>query len=1046
MTSRKSGKTKFLASKMGRPSKPKFRHNKPKVNVDQKGFWPTHQFIRKDDSVAERNIKKGLCPSSGIKADAIDDMITGRLSTEEELLRRESVGDKLNSVDRLRIQNIKEQRIRDIERDISAVTKSRFNSKPITREGRFMVKMLWLERFLAKNNTVKLAHMYLKFQDDNDDIDSMQLPTEMKEEYSNTMNTLNKIISKVDMIDMQLNQLSTSVTPLNYTGFRKLEDFQVRVIQLIQENETKPIKERSSILVKAPTSAGKTALAGYLFTKKGRFLVSVPTNALAWQLSAYISDIMGQEVPLITDTYQSALKTADLVEKIKSSRCVVGTPKELVDIIALPDFKTKPSEGKTGVEDEPFFDWMLLDEIHMLGKREGAEMEHLIKAFPDTPVLALSATIGNEEELACWMKNCGRHHVETVVYDKRFINLQRFNFNMSTKSLDRINPLSMISLDDYRSGEVLKKSIIPTPQDAYLIYQKLVSNYPDEESIKHTSFFTDPHKRLSLDDIMSFFNHHLKFMKQRVDINDETMINMIEEFQLSDFEESDVNLVDMLFTLKEEKKCPAIVFHKNSSVIMEYAYMIHNEITRREDIKYPNMMKEREKNNKRFKQQQKKDDKDEVMKRINDSTKSSDKIQAKMDKKLSELEAEGKAEERYEEKDLFQPHNDFILTEHQYNSKAIVEYWEATVNPNRDKFFPRSGDCWHWVLMLLYRGIGIYTKGMPDPYLRIVQQMANDKQLAVVLSDKELVFGVSMPFRTAVILNDDSLDSMEYHQMAGRAGRRGLDKEGNVVFVGQSSERIRDLSVSIIPNVEGSTDCLHYGMKIIKKLSESDRWDNINKNMLVCHDKDSTDVDEFFEDVTENQSEGGVWDYVEKIENKHLLHLMWQFRQTDEAIMLPNILETFEDGFATARSTDEMDQISAAHFLLHFIECYEEEGDNKMPIHPLLEKRYSEFYKSMKDDEEGYAFDIPEEINGDLYKCILENRCLPNLSLMEKHRLRERISRFIGKLRAIQHYYYHMGSMESSDKSKYINICKLLGKLFTRMKWIYHTSSKLSEK
>lgn len=1046
MSSRKSGKTQFLTSKLGRPNRPNFRRTKPKRNVDQKGFWPTHQFIRKDDPVAKRNIENGLCPNSGIKADAIDDMISGRLSTEDELLRRESIGEKLNSVDRLRIENIKLQRQRNIDRDIVAVTKSRFNSKPITREGRFMVKMLWLERFLASNNTVKLAHMYLKFQDDNDSVVSMNLPAEMKEKYDELMTQLEDIIAGVDMIEMQLNQLSTSVTPLNYTGFRKLEDFQVRVIQLIQENEAKPIKERTSILVKAPTSAGKTALAGYLFTKKGRFLVSVPTNALAWQLSAYISNIMGQDVPLITDTYQSALKTADLVEKIKNSRCVVGTPKELVDIIALPDFKTRPSMGSTGKKDEPFFDWMLLDEIHMLGKKEGAEMEHLIKAFPDTPVLALSATIGNENELSQWMKNCGRHHVETVVYDKRFINLQRFNFDTRSKSLVRINPLSMISLDDYRSGKVLKKSIIPTPQDAYMIYQMLVSKYPTEESIRHQSFFTDCNKRLSLDDIMELFNHHLRFMKSKVDSDDSIMIEMIEELQLGKFESTKVNLVDMLFTLKEEKKCPAIVFHKNSSVIMEYAYMIHNDISRREDAKYPNMMKEREKNNKKFKQQQKKNDKDDVLKRINDSSKDSDKLQAKMDKKLAEMEAEGKAEERFEEKDLFQPHNDFILTEHQYNSKAIVAYWESLVNPNREKFFPRNGECWHWVLMLLYRGIGIYTKGMPDPYLRIVQQMANDKKLAVVLSDKELVFGVSMPFRTAVILDDDSLDSMEYHQMAGRAGRRGLDKEGNVVFAGQSSQRIRDLSVSVIPNVDGSSDCLHYGMKVVKKLSESDRWDNTDKNMLICHDKDSSDVDGFFEDIKENQSEGGVWDYVDKITNKHLLHLMWQFRTTDECVMLPNILETFEEGFATARSTDEMDQVSAAHYLLHFIDCVEEEGENVMPLHPLMKDKFAEFYNSMKDDEEGYAFDIPDRINGDLYRCILENRCLPDLSLMEKHNLRERISRFIGKLRAIQHYYYHMGSSNNTDKSKYVNICKLLGKLFTRMKWIYHTSSMLAEK
>ena len=158
---------------------------------------------------------------------------------------------------------------------------------------------------------------------------------------------------------------------------------------------------------------------------------------------------------------------------------------------------------------------------------------------------------------------------------------------------------------------------------------------------------------------------------------------------------------------------------------------------------------------------------------------------------------------------------------HQYISKALVEGWEYQVNPNRDTFFPRDCDCYHWVLMLLYRGIGIYCKGLPDPYLRIVQQMANDKQLAVVLRDKELLFGVSMPYRTAVILDDDELDSMEYRQMAGRAGRRGHDTEGNVISwasAGQKGFKGSRKSTPYAAQVaadSAAAKALEYGMKVL---------------------------------------------------------------------------------------------------------------------------------------------------------------------------------------------------------------------------------------
>tara|TARA_B110000879_G_C11179023_1_gene517419 strand:+ start:967 stop:4071 length:3105 start_codon:yes stop_codon:yes gene_type:complete len=1033
--SRKKGKGKFSMSKMGKvPFRKKARNKFIKWNTDQRGMWTTHRYIIKDDPVNEMNIKNSLCPDGGIDVTKIDNMIKGVLTREDELLRRyhdEGI-ESLSKIDNMRVKNLLAKINSNITRDIEGITKSRFNHKPITPEGSFMIKMLWLERFLSKNLKEKIAHMYLKIKDDGDDLVKLKLPEDLKVKYSEMLDKLNSLIETYDMIDLQLGPLSNSVTPLNQKGFKKLEDFQVRVIEIIQENEKLDIANKKSILVKAPTSAGKTALAGYLFTKEGRFIVSVPTNALAWQLSAMISKIMNINVPLVTDTYQSALKTSDLVKLIIKSRCVVGTPRELVTILGRPEFESV------------IWDWLMLDEIHMLGKKEGAWMEALIKAYPETPVLALSATIGNEIELGEWIKNSGRAEVEVVVYDKRFINLQRFVYRDG--SIQRINPLSMVSLEDFKTGIVLDKTIVPTPQDVYMIYKILRKEYPDEQILYHEKFF-ESNQRLSLDSILNFFNNYLKFMTRKVQKDDVKMIRIIEELQLSEFESSNVNLVDVFFNLKEEKKCPAIAFHKNSSIIMEYAYQIHNDITQREMDKYPKLVNERLRYNKKFKQQQKKDDNDDTMKKINDTKSDSSKIEIKMQKKLAEMQALGKVEERFTEKDIFEPHPDFIFTPHQYNSKAIVQNWEYNVNPNKDKFFPRDGDCWHWVLMLLYRGIGIYCKGLPDPYLRIVQQMANDKKLAIVLSDKELVFGVSMPFRTSIILNDDSLDSMEYHQMAGRAGRRGLDKEGNVVFVGQSSERIRNLSISIIPNVSGSSDCLHYGMKVIEKLSKSSRWNKISSNMLVSTDNNKEEITEFFEGISENQSSGGVWDYVDNLDNTHLLYLMWQFRQTDECIMLPLILQHLESGFARARSTNEGDQISAAHYLLHFIEIEESESEsNKLPSHPLMLTKYNTFYNSMKDDEEGYAFDISDNIDGNLYYSIRENRIIPTSNIMEKHKLRERLDRFIYKLRAIQHYYYHMSFEKTILKSRYMNICKLLGKLFTRLKWIYHMSSKLAEK
>ena len=994
-----------------RPSSSKYKPKKKtkKYNPNQKGFYQTHLYVRKDNINNEALIKTSLFPKNGIDVFKIDNMVDNTLTKDEELILLDQQGKKFNKIDKLRNENIKNKILLNIKEDIKGIKISRLNYKPITTEGKFMKKMLWLERLLIKNNKIKIAHMYFKLIDDKDNLELLKLSDELKSEYRLLLNRMNSIVSKMDLIKLQLNELSNHVIPLNQNGFVKLEDFQIQVVKLIRE-------KNKSIIVKAPTSSGKTALAGYLFTKKGRFIVSVPTNALAWQLSSYITGIINEMVPIVTDTYQTHMKTDDLIQIIKKSRCVVGTPKELVDILVRPELKLK-------------YDWMLLDEIHMLGKKEGHEMEHLIKAYPDTNILALSATIGNEKELASWISKCNNKKVEIVVYDKRFINLQRFNYNSLTNELERINPLCMIPLEDYQSGLVFEKSITPTPPDAYIIYNDLIKAYPDVEEIKHENFF-EKNKRLSLDDILNFFNHHLKFMVKQIRKSDKKMIDIINSYHLAKIDKSEISITNMLFKLKENDKLPAILFHKQSSIVCNYAFNVYKELLRRENNAHPKLLSARRKHNKLYKAQQKIKDRD----KINESY---ERKQLKLDKIDSEA---GKVD--ILKKDLYEPHIDYILTKRQNFCQDIVSKWESICNPDRNVFFPREGDNYHWMLGLLYRGIGVYCKGLPDPYLRIVQQLANQKLIAVVISDKELVFGVSMPFRTSVILDDDSLDSMEYHQMAGRAGRRGLDKEGNVIFAGFSDKRIKELSVSVIPNVEGSYNSLNYGIYIANKILKNNRWNNISTNMLF--DPDGDESFDFFQSVYENQLEGGIWDYVNQINNIHLLHLMWMYRQTDLCLMIPLILQKLESGFSSVKFDEEKNQISIAHFLLHFMSITEGNKSNHLPIHPLLNNDYS-FYNLIKDDEKGFAFDIPEFIDNKIYLCIQENRCLPCNNIKEKEILRKRILDFVCKFRLIQHYYYLMG-ISFVETNKYKNICKLLGKLFTRVKWIYFSSSYLMKK
>ena len=81
----------------------------------------------------------------------------------------------------------------------------------------------------------------------------------------------------------------------------------------------------------------------------------------------------------------------------------------------------------------------------------------------------------------------------------------------------------------------------------------------------------------------------------------------------------------------------------------------------------------------------------------------------------------------------------------------------------------------------LRRGIGLYINEVSSPsYRREVQRLASKGKLAVVVSDDSLAFGVNMPFRTCVFAGEmgGELTPLMAQQMSGRAGRRGLDTQG----------------------------------------------------------------------------------------------------------------------------------------------------------------------------------------------------------------------------------------------------------------------------
>ena len=88
----------------------------------------------------------------------------------------------------------------------------------------------------------------------------------------------------------------------------------------------------------------------------------------------------------------------------------------------------------------------------------------------------------------------------------------------------------------------------------------------------------------------------------------------------------------------------------------------------------------------------------------------------------------------------------------------------------------------------------------------------------------------------------------------------------------------------------------------------------------------------------------------------------------------------------------------------------------------------------LKSYAENLGIEIPENIDSKVFQTIVYNKLLDLRTEKEIDDLRNNLFKFSEKVRHIQHYFFH---------SKQITITRLLGKLLTRIWWIYHTSSPL---
>jgi len=672
-----------------------------------------------------------------------------------------------------------------------------------------------------------------------------------------------KIHNKLEDYEYKLymmKELSHLLPPLNIyeKKEKKLDDWQIEVID--------HMKNKDSVIVKAPTSSGKSFVGYSAGIIHKRILYVTPAVPIAYQVGANFSN-MGYRVCYL-------VHSGEILSYDERTNIFVGTPEVIEDYLYSLNLQ---------------FDYAVFDEIHNLNKEDnGHKYENLIKMI-NCNFLALSATVSNIDTLKEFFIKIHPHFkIHEIEYKKRFINSQKWIWN--GEKIKKLHPLACISMGDIDES-FLHNNLQFTPNDSANLWETMeeifeaddiedileINNYcvsPDE----YFTGDTYENRLLTLDDTREYEIHlkrALYDLKNIIPISIETILNSFHTKY-----ENIVNEDSILSFFKECKKndfLPMLLFNTDKIKITNLFYKIHDMIVEEENNNYPyhnlilekknelyhkhtelrkihsDKIKLKKTTDARTEKQEKMDkyDKEAKSKYISDMTifynslfeeiKNSDKsdqLKALQHKNLMKEFKQWLSEPDFCYQDIFKKHPKYCYTNIEPMSGSKIK----EVRKEIQKTLGIKIQYEHPLFQLLKRGIGLYTEDMPEQYKWILQKLMTDREIGIVLSDRTLCLGIDLPIRSSCLFgfnNDNEFTVDDYLQMSGRAGRRGLDTRGNTIFYNVDYE---SLMKGKLPEIIGSDKMIHNRYRCLNK-DVTNIYDNYLHNNKIIDTSKYIEID-----------------------------------------------------------------------------------------------------------------------------------------------------------------------------------------------------------
>jgi ATP-dependent RNA helicase DDX60 len=588
-----------------------------------------------------------------------------------------------------------------------------------------------------------------------------------------------------------------------------------------QRDVLNAIDADKSLFVVAPTSAGKTFISFYAMRKvlkesdDGVLVYVAPTKALVNQIAAEIQ-------ARFTKSYKHdgksvwAIHTRDYrVNNPNGCQVLVTVPHILQIMLMAPSNAEHENSWSRRVKR------IIFDEVHSIGQAEdGVIWEQLLLLAP-CPIIALSATVGNPVEFRQWLESTAKSkgiEFETVVHQTRYSDLRKFLWQPSKQyTLDFQDPVERLpvpGLDDNtgnssnffpihpvatlvnRNRETLDDLTLE-PRDCFLLWKSMAKHQNAEYPLGPELSPPNAFPKVATKPDVAKYEAALKktlhsWMLDRNSPFDAVQNDLRPQCQVksSSRQELEDSALPLLADLRTQGALPALLFNYDRTACEEIAFRILSDLEEQEKAwkaTDAGWKKKVAKHEQYAKDQAKAD-------ALRQKT-----AKAKAKGKRDEDDAgDGRMDDDPSTMSNFNPEaplKRFSLGDETKLSSSELEWmiWSLrwkNINPD--------------ILNALRRGIGIHHAGMNRKYRQIVEMLFRKGFLTVVIATGTLALGLNMPCKTVVFFGDSVfLTALNYHQAAGRAGRRGFDLLGNVVFVGMSQERVYEIMSSRLPDLRG---------------------------------------------------------------------------------------------------------------------------------------------------------------------------------------------------------------------------------------------------